>query len=180
MSDTTLAVLAAERTVVIRDHGRLIDAMREMRDHPQLAGSARHALETVVADYDHYQQSRTEIGSYLTNADDAMENHRNLTKVRLDYAARDILIEHDKMYSDWIPKAQQLTEAGLAIFENPERHGSYLHENPQAAERLRASLNSLTDALGPHAPSIGLERRQSLSEDEETSQGRSYRHGIKL
>ena len=164
----------------IRDHGRLIDAMREMRDHPQLAGSARHALETVVADYDHYQQSRTEIGSYLTNADDAMENHRNLTKVRLDYAARDILIEHDKMYSDWIPKAQQLTEAGLAIFENPERHGSYLHENPQAAERLRASLNSLTDALGPHAPSIGLERRQSLSEDEETSQGRSYRHGIKL
>ena len=164
----------------VPDHGPAIDAMRELRDHPQLAGSARHALETVVADYDHYQQSRTEIRSYLSNADDAMENHRQLTKVRLDYAARDILIEHDKMYSDWIPKAQQLTEAGLAIFENPERHGSYLHENPQAAERLRASLNSLTDALGPHAPSIGLERRQSLSEDEETAERRPQSHGFKL
>ena len=154
--------------------------MRELRDHTQLAGSARHALETVVADYDHYQQSRTEIRSYLSDADDAMEDHRQLTKIKLDYAARDILIEHDKMYSDWIPKAQQLTQAGLAIFENPERHGPYLDENPQAAERILENLNSLTAALGPHAPSIGLERRQSLSEDEETSQGRSYRHGIKL
>ena len=164
----------------VRDHARLIDAMREMRDHPQLAGSARHVLETVVADYDHYQQSRSEIRSYLTDADDLMEDHRQLTRIKLEYAAQDILIEHDKMYSDWIPKAQQLTEAGRAIFENPERHGSYLNENPQAAERILENLNSLTAALGPHAPSIALERRQSLSEDEETSQGRSYHHGIKL
>ena len=154
--------------------------MRELRDHPQLAGSARHALETAVADYEHYRQSRTEIRSYLSDADDAMEDHRQLTKVRLDYAARDILIEHDKMYSDWIPQAQQLTQAGLAILENPERHGPYLDQNPQAAERMHASLHSLTTALGPHAASIGLERRQSLSDDDQTSQGRSYRHGIKL
>ena len=151
----------------LADHRPAFDAMREMRDHPQLAGSARHALETVVADYDHYQQSRTEIRSYLSNADDAMEDHRQLTKIRLGYGARDILIEHDNMYSDWIPQAQQLTQAGLAILEDRERHGPYLDENPQTAELLRASLNSLTDALGPHAPSIGLERRQSLSEDEE-------------
>ena len=161
-----------------RDHARLIDAMREMRDHTQLAGSARHALETVVADYDHYQQSRTEIRRYLTNADDLMEEHRHLTRIRLEIAARDILIEHDKMYSDWIPKAQQLTEAGLAIFDNPERHGSYLHENPQAAERILENLNSLTDALGPHAPSISRERGQDLSEHEENAQRHSTHRSI--
>ena len=152
--------------------------MRELRDHTQLAGSARHALETVVADYDHYQQSRTEIRRYLTNADDLMEEHRHLTRIRLEIAARDILIEHDKMYSDWIPKAQQLTEAGLAIFDNPERHGSYLHENPQAAERILENLNSLTDALGPHAPSISRERGQDLSEHEENAQRHSTHRSI--
>ena len=146
----------------LADHRPAFDAMREMRDHPQLAGSARHALETVVADYDHYQRSRGQIRSYLSDTDDAMEDHRNLTKIRLGYAARDILIEHDNMYSDWIPRAQQLTQAGLAILQDRERHGPYLDENPEAAKRLRASLNSLTDALGPHAPSMTRDQRQDL------------------
>ena len=149
----------------VRNHAPLIDAMRELQDHPHLAGSARHALDTVVGDYDHARQARTNIDSYLSEAADALERHQHIKEVRREYAALNMRLPTDENYTKWKPHARQLVDTGQAILRDRQRYGIYLEERPETTRRIQTSVQRLNAALG---------------RGEEIAERRSQRHGFEL
>ena len=148
----------------VRNHAPLIDAMRELQDHPHLAGSARHALETVVGDYDHARQARANIDSYLSEAADALERHQNIKEVRREYAALNMRLSTNESYTNWKPHARQLVDAGQAILRDRQRYGIYLEEHLETTRRIQTSVQRLNAALG---------------RGEEIAERRSQHHGFK-
>ena len=164
----------------VQDHAQLIEAMRELRDQPHLAANARHALDTLVTHHAHAQQTRAEIDSYLTQAAQALETHQNLKDITRKFAAHYIRLENNKTYTEWKARAEKLADAGQAILADRERYRIHLDDRPDTTRRIQTSVQRLNSALGRDGASIRRERRQSLSDDDQTSPGRSYRHGIKL
>lgn len=60
----------------VQDHAPLIDAMRELRNLPDLATNARQALDTLFHDYTHLHRDRQHIHACLDEAERALEEYR--------------------------------------------------------------------------------------------------------
>ena len=160
----TLAEATQAHPYEVRNHAPLIDAMRELQDHPHLAGSARHALETIVGDYDHARQARADIDSYLSEAAHTLQQHQNIKDVRREYAALNMRLETNESYTKWKPQARQLVDAGQAILRDRQRYGIYLEEHLETTRRIQTSVQRLNAALG---------------RGEEIAERRSQHHGFK-
>ena len=164
----------------LKGHAELIDAMHNLRNQPDLARNAQQVLDTLVTHHAHAQQTRAEIDSYLTQAAQALETHQNLKDITRKFAAHYIRLENNKTYTEWQDRAEKLADTGQAILADRERYRIHLDDRPDTTRRIQTSVQRLNSALGRDDASIRRERRQSLSDDDQTSPGRSYRHGIKL
>ena len=156
-----------------------MDAMRELQNHPHLAGSARHALETLVTHHADIQQARADIDDYLKETAHAFKMHQNLRDIAQRFSSLDVRLQDISNYTDWKERAEKLVDAGHAILDDRERYGIHLHEHPETTRRIETDVQRLNAALGRDDTSISHERHQFPSEDEKTAEPRSQRHGIK-
>ena len=164
----------------VRDHARLIDAMRELRNLPDLATNAQQALDTLLHDYTHLHRDRQHIHAYLDEAEHALEKYQRFKDTVQKLSPLDVRLEDIEGYGEWKDSALRLADAGEAILADPERYSIHLDDHSDVAKRIRASVALLNTALGRDDASERRERHQSLSEDEKTAERLSQRRGIKL
>ena len=164
----------------VRDHARLIDAMRELRNLPDLATNAQQALDTLLHDYTHLHRDRQHIHAYLDEAEHALEKYQRFKDTVQKLSPLDVRLEDIEGYGEWKDSALRLADDGEAILADPERYSIHLDDHSDVAKRIRASVALLNTALGRDDASERRERHQSLSEDEKTAERLSQRRGIKL
>ena len=164
----------------LEGHAVLIDAMRELRNQPDLATNARQALDTLLHDYTPLQQVRQHIHAYLDEAEHALEGYRRFKDTVQKLSPLDVGLEDLKGYGEWKDHALRLADAGEAMLADRDRYSIHLDDHPDDAQRIRASVAHLNTALGRDDASISRERHQSPSEDERTAERLSQRRGIKL
>ena len=163
----------------LKGHAELTNAMRELRDRPHLATNAQQALDTLLHDYTRLQRDRQHIHAYPNEAEHALEKHRRFKDTVQKLSPLDVRLEDIESYGEWKDRALRLADAGEAILADPKRYSIHLDDHPDVAKRIRASVAHLNVAVGRDDTSSSRERRQSLSEDEETAERRSQRRGIK-
>ena len=164
----------------LKGHAALIDAMRELRNLPDLATNAQQALDTLLHDYTPLQQVRQHIHAYLDKAEHALEEYQRFKDTVQKLSPLDVGLEDIEGYGEWKDRALRLADAGEAILADPERFSIHLDDRPDDARRIRSSVALLNTALGRDDASERRERHQSLSEDEKTAERLSQRRGIKL
>ncbi len=164
----------------LKGHAALIDAMRELRNLPDLATNAQRALDTLLHDYTPLQQVRQHIHAYLDKAEHALEEYQRFKDTVQKLSPLDVGLEDIKGYGEWKDRALRLADAGEAILADPERFSIHLDDHPDDARRIRSSVALLNTAFGRDDASERRERHQSLSEDEKTAERLSQRRGIKL
>ena len=164
----------------LKGHAALIDAMRELRNLPDLATNAQQALDTLLHDYTPLQQVRQHIHAYLDKAEHALEKYQRFKDTVQKLSPLDVSLEDIKGYGEWKDRTLHLADAGEAILADPERFSIHLDDHPDDAKRIRSSVALLNTALGRDDASERRERHQSLSEDEKTAERLSQRRGIKL
>ena len=164
----------------LKGHAELIDAMRELRNQPDLATNARQALNTLLHDYTPLHRDRQHIHAYLNEAEHALEKYQRFKDTEQKLSPLDVGLEDIKGYGEWKDHALRLADAGEAILADPERFSIHLDDRPDDARRIRASVAHLNTALGRDDASISRERGQDLSEHEENAQRHSTHRGIKL
>ena len=164
----------------LKGHAVLIDAMRELRNLPDLATNAQQALDTLLHDYTHLHRDRQHIHAYLGKAEHALEKYQRFKDTEQKLSPLDVGLEDIKGYGEWKDRALRLADAGEAILADPERFSIHLDDRPDDARRIRSSVAHLNTALGRDDASERRERIQSLSEDEKTAERLSQRRGIKL
>ena len=163
----------------LKGHAALIDAMRELRNLPDLATNAQQALDTLLHDYTHLHRDRQHIHAYLGKAEHALEEYQRFKDTVQKLSPLDVGLEDIKGYGEWKDRALRLADAGEAILADPERFSIHLDARPDDARRIRSSVAHLNTALGRDDASERRERIQSLSEDEKTAERLSQRRGIK-
>ena len=164
----------------LKGHAALIDAMRKLRNLPDLATNALQALDTLLHDYTHLHRDRQHIHAYLGKAEHALEEYQRFKDTVQKLSPLDVGVEDIKGYGEWKDRALRLADAGEAILADPERFSIHLDARPDDARRIRSSVAHLNTALGRDDASERRERIQSLSEDEKTAERLSQRRGIKL
>ena len=164
----------------LKGHAALIDAMRELRNLPDLATNAQRALDTLLHDYTPLQQVRQHIHAYLDKAEHALEEYQRFKDTVQKLSPLDVGLEDIKGYGEWKDRALRLADAGEAILADPERFSIHLDDHPDDARRIRSSVALLNTAFGRDDASERRERGQDLSEDEKTAERLSQRRGIKL
>ena len=164
----------------LEGHAALIDAMRELRNLPDLATNARQALDTLLHDYTHLHRDRQHIHAYLDEAEHALEKYQSFEDTMQTLSSLDVRLEDIAGYGEWKDRTLRLADAGEAILADPERFSIHLDDHPDDAKRIRVSVQRLNDAIGRDDASERRERIQSLSEDETTAERLSQRRGIKL
>ena len=163
----------------LKGHAALIDAMRELRNQPDLATNARQALDTLLHDYTHLHRDRQHIHAYLNEAEHALEKYQRFNDTVQKLSPLDVGLEDIKGYGEWKDHALRLADAGEAILADPERFSIHLDDRPDDARRIRSSVALLNTALGRDDASKRRERGQDLSEHEENAQRQSTRRSIK-
>ena len=163
----------------LKGHAVLIDAMRELRNLPDLAINAQQALDTLLHDYTHLHRDRQHIHACLDEAEHALEKYQRFKDTVQKLSPLDVSLEDIKGYGEWKDSALRLADDGEAILADPERYSIHLDDHPGVAKRIRASVALLNAAVGRDDASISRERHQSLSEDEKTAERLSQRRGIK-
>ena len=163
----------------LEGHAALIDAMRELRNLPDLATNARQALDTLLHDYTPLQQVRQHIHAYLDEAEHALEKYQSFEDTMQTLSSLDVRLEDLAGYGEWKDRTLRLADAGEAILADPERFSIHLADRPDDARRIRSSVAHLNTALGRDDASERRERGQDLSEHEENAQRLSTRRGIK-
>ena len=164
----------------LKGHAEFIDAMRELRNQPDLATNAQQALDTLLHDYTPLQQVRQHIHAYLDKAEHALEEYQRFKDTVQELSPLDVGLEDIEGYGEWKDRALRLANAGEAILADPERFSIHLDDHPDDAKRIRSSVALLNTALGRDDASERRERHQPLSEDEKTAERLSQRRGIKL
>ena len=162
----------------LEGHAALIDAMRELRNLPDLATNARQALDTLLHDYTHLHRDRQHIHAYLDEAEHALEKYQSFEDTMQTLSPLDVRLEDIAGYGEWKDRTLRLADAGEAILADPERFSIHLDHRPDDARRIRSSVAHLNTALGRDDASERRERHQSLSEDEKTTERLSQRRGI--
>ena len=163
----------------LKGHAVLIDAMRELRNQPDLATNARQALDTLLHDYTPLQQVRQHIHAYLDEAEHALEGYRRFKDTVQKLSPLDVGLEDLKGYGEWKDHALRLADAGEAMLADRDRYSIHLGDHPDDARRIRSSVALLNTALGRDDASKRRERGQDLSEPEENAQRQSTRRSIK-
>ena len=174
-----LAESAQTHPYHLKGHTALIDAMRELRNLPDLATDARQALDTLLHDYTPLQQVRQHIHAYLDEAEHALEKYQRFNDTMQTLSPLDVRLEDITGYGEWKDRALRLADAGEAILADPERFSIHLDDRPNDARRIRSSVAHLNTALGREDASERRERGQDLSEHEENAQRQSTRRSIK-
>ena len=164
----------------LKGHAELIDAMRELRNQPDLATNAQQALDTLLHDHARVQQDRQHIHAYLDAAEHALEVHQDLKDIVQEFSSHNVRLRDLDSYGEWKDRALRLADAGEAILADPGRYSIHLDDHPDVAQRIRANVQRLNDAIGRDEASVRRERRQDLSEHEETAQRRSTHRSIKI
>ena len=163
----------------LEGHAALIDAMRELRNLPDLATDARQALDTLLHDYTPLQQVRQHIHAYLDEAEHALEKYQSFNDTMQKLSPLDVRLEDIAGYGEWRDRTLRLADAGEAILADSERFSIHLDDRPDDARRIRSSVAHLNTALGREDASERRERGQDLSEHEENAQRQSTRRSIK-
>ena len=163
----------------LKGHAALIDAMRELRNLPDLATNAQQALDTLLHDYTPLQQVRQHIHACLDKAEHALEEYQRFKDTVQKLSPLDVGLEDIEGYGEWKDRALRLADAGEAILADPERFSIHLDDHPDDAKRIRSSVALLNTALGRDDASERRKRHQSPSEDERTAERLSQRRGIK-
>ena len=164
----------------LKGHAVLIDAMRELRNLPDLAINAQQALDTLLHDYTHLHQDRQHIHAYLDEAEHALEKYQRFKDTEQKLSPLDVGLEDIKGYREWKDRALRLADDGKAMLADLQRYGIHLNENPDLAQRIHADVQRLNAAIGRDDASISRERGQDLSEHEENAQRHSTHRSIKL
>ena len=163
----------------LKGHAALIDAMRELRNLPDLATNAQRALDTLLHDYTPLQQVRQHIHAYLDKAEHALEEYQRFKDTVQKLSPLDVGLEDIEGYGEWKDRALRLADAGEAILADPERFSIHLDHRPDDARRIRSSVALLNTALGRDEASERQERGQDLSEHEENAQRHSTHRSFK-
>ena len=163
----------------LKGHAVLIDAMRELRNLPDLATNAQQALDTLLHDYTHLHRDRQHIHAYFDEAEHALEKYQRFKDTEQKLSPLDVGLEDIKGYREWKDRALRLADAGETILADPERYSFHLDDRPDDARRIRSSVALLNTALGRDEASERQERGQDLSEHEENAQRQSTRRSIK-
>ena len=163
----------------LEGHAALIDAMRELRNLPDLATNARQALDTLLHDYTHLHRDRQHIHAYLDEAEHALEKYQSFEDTMQTLSALDVRLEEIAGYGEWKDRTLRLADAGEAMLADLQHYRIHLKEIPDLAHRIHADVQRLNAAIGRDDTSIGRERHQSPSEDEKTAERLSQRRGIK-
>ena len=163
----------------LEGHAALIDAMRELRNLPDLATNARQALDTLLHDYTHLHRDRQHIHAYLDEAEHALEKYQSFEDTMQTLSSLDVRLEVLAGYGEWKDRTLRLADAGEAMLADLQHYRIHLKEIPDLAHRIHADVQRLNAAIGRDDTSIGRERHQSPSEDEKTAERLSQRRGIK-
>ena len=163
----------------LEGHAALIDAMRELRNLPDLATNARQALDTLLHDYTHLHRDRQHIHAYLDEAEHALEKYQSFEDTMQTLSSLDVRLEDLAGYGEWKDRTLRLADAGEAMLADLQHYRIHLKEIPDLAHRIHADVQRLNAAIGRDDTSIGRERHQSPSEDEKTAERLSQRRGIK-
>ena len=163
----------------LEGHAALIDAMRELRNLPDLATNARQALDTLLHDYTHLHRDRQHIHAYLDEAEHALEKYQSFEDTMQTLSSLDVRLEDIAGYGEWKDRTLRLADAGEAMLADLQHYRIHLKENPDLAHRIHADVQRLNAAIGRDDTSISRKRHQSPSEDEKTAERLSQRRGIK-
>ena len=90
----------------LKGHAVLIDAMRELRNLPDLATNAQQALDTLLHDYTHLHRDRQHIHAYLDEAEHALEKYQRFKDTEQKLSPLDVGLE-------WAPEVGQFQAADL-------------------------------------------------------------------
>ena len=118
----------------LKGHAVLIDAMRELRNQPDLATNARQALDTLLHDYTPLQQVRQHIHAYLDEAEHALEGYRRFKDTVQKLSPLDVGLEDLKGYGEWKDHALRLADAGEAMLADRDRYSIHLGDHPDDAQ----------------------------------------------
>ena len=163
----------------LEGHAALIDAMRELRNLPDLATNARQALDTLLHDYTHLHRDRQHIHAYLDEAEHALEKYQSFEDTMQTLSSLDVRLEDLAGYGEWKDRTLRLADGGEAMLADLQHYRIHLKENPDLAHRIHADVQRLNAAIGRDDTSISRKRHQSPSEDEKTAERLSQRRGIK-
>ena len=115
----------------LEGHAALIDAMRELRNLPDLATNARQALDTLLHDYTHLHRDRQHIHAYLDEAEHALEKYQSFEDTMQTLSPLDVRLEDIAGYGEWKDRTLRLADAGEAILADPERFSIHLEGPPR-------------------------------------------------
>ena len=150
-------------------YAALIETMREVRELPGLEFEGCHSLDTLLAHHSQFHEARADIDRHLDEAAEALAD-----LARLNDIAQGLKMKPERMpdYANRTETALRLEQAGKDILADRRRYGIHLKENPDLAQRIRASIRGLDRELRPKTPPPP---QQQLQEPPEQSQKQTIR-----
>ena len=142
-----------------------MQTMQTVRALPDLEYDACHSLDTLFAHHDQFHEARADIDRHLDEAAEALDDLARLNEIAqgLKFAPEDM-----PDYATRTDRAQQLVQAGNDILADRSHYGSHLKENPNLAQRIRASIRDLDRELRPKTPPPPQQQLQETAQQSQT------------
>ena len=159
---------------------KLVQAMQQLRNQPELATNAQQALDGLLNDHTSFQNDREHIQTYQADASHAWKRHKSLQEIAREFTSQNIRLEDNDSYTKWKERALRLADAGEDILADQKRYSIHLDRRPDSTQRIREHVKRLNATLGREEASIRRQRQQSLSESEKTGKRCGRHHSMKL
>ena len=154
----------------------LIDSMQQLRDLPHLDATARDALDEVLVEHRHIEQTRTDIDAYLDNTQKALRSRESLNDVAERFSHLGVELQDIGAYHEWKQQALNLAGAGKDILADQHHYRIHLKQNPDLTGRIHATVRDLSAALRSEEDSIKpQEQHQAAQQEQTTRQSRSIK-----
>ena len=164
----------------IQDCDALVDAMRDLRERPNLDARGRRCLDRIVKQHSQFHVDRVRVQLHLDDTNRAVRRLRHFENLSQIRGRLDTNVEGMRDYPDWKERAAELLSSGRELLADPERYGIHLKQNPDNAERIRANIRTLDAHLNPKAaPPPRQQPQEDIKQTETQTQTIRRSRGIR-
>ena len=158
---------------------RIVNAMESLANNPELPDSAREAVSNMVGDYKNYRNTRSDVETFLQDADRALDARQGFTEA-IDMQAshsQQVFAEDIEGYGAWQKDTAAVILSCEAIVKDQfDTASTYLKHHPDLKEKLTTAADTLKDALDDALPS----RTQDITQSQQIDQHRTVSRGMRM
>ena len=130
--------------LLVEGYDNLIDRVRDLAKHPEVANKDRNVLMKLIEYHDCEIAARQTVRDYLA----AAERHVKACDPHLRVAGLlDIHLSEVPGYREWIGEAGRLVETGRAILTDEDSYGPWLTTIPAGKHRARLAVDQLRNRI---------------------------------